>query len=176
MQGDIRAVQAFIDTMVGIPRFSYPAKRNAPRPRGPFCSVQLLEEYQESIPAQHLRSQTTTNSVYWTKSLAKLRLRILMVDTQGVQSIQVMHGWTKDVIKEMMISSGYGFIKIEPISLEDALLEKEWEDRQGFSLELYVTRTLEEEVDNLTGLTISGKYYEVGIGTYDVNIDIPEPI
>jgi hypothetical protein len=172
MQGDIRAVQAFIDTMVGIPRFSYPAKRNAPRPDGPFCSIQLLEEYQESVPSQILKTPGDITSSYVTKSLAKLRFRILMVDTQGVQSIQVMHGWTKEVIKQMMITTGYGFIKVEPISLEDALLEKEWEDRQGFSLELYVTRTLEEEIDNLTGLTVSGVFYEVGVDEYDINIDI----
>ena len=48
MKIDIRTAQAFIDLLVGTPKFSYPAKKNAPRPNTAFAHVQLLEEYQES--------------------------------------------------------------------------------------------------------------------------------
>lgn len=149
MKIDVRTVQAFIDTMVGIPKFSYPAKKNAPRPSGSFAHVQLLEEYQDSVPSHTIKSQTDTTTTFITLSLARLRFRIVCIDDDGINSPKIMHGWTREDVKALMISTGYGMVDIKPISLEDAKLESQWEDRQGMSLEMYVTRVYEETVDNI---------------------------
>ena len=84
-----------------------------------------------------------------------------------------MHGWTSEAMKELMKSTGYGFISCHPISNEDAKLEKEWEARNGFSIELYVTRVFEEVVSNITSLAISGEFITESLDTillqYNIN-------
>jgi hypothetical protein len=172
MRQDVQAVQSFIDTMVGIPKFSYPAKQNAPRPKGEFAHVQLLEEYQQSIPAAYIKDQDDLTTTTHYKSLARLRFRVAIIETDGIASTKIMHGWTSEPMKALMNSLEYGFIGCSPISIEDAKLEKHWEPRQGMSLDLYVTRTFEEVVDNITAVTISGKFITPALDTYLLNIDV----
>lgn len=173
MRQDVAVVQTMIDTMVGTPLFSYPARENnAPKPSGEFAHVRLLEEYQVSIPSQSIKSQTDEETVFVTISAARLRFRVGVVDTDGLPSTRIMHGWTSEAMKALMISSGYGFIRCTPLSNEDALLEKEWEYRQGFSLELYVTRIYEEVVNNIRVLEVNGKYVSPGLDEYLMSFDI----
>jgi len=174
MRQDIKALQLFVDTMVGTPKFSYPARQNnAPKPTDEFAHIRLLEEYQESIPNQQIKEQTDDTTTFITRSLARLRFRVGVVDTSGLSAVKIMHGWTSEAMKALMISTGYGFINCHPLSNEDALLEKEWEIRDGFSIEIYVTRVLEETVDNITSLVINGSYITEGLDTillqYDIN-------
>jgi len=164
MRSDIRAIQYFIDQMVGIPKFSYPANKQGERPSGNFCSVKLLEEYQESIPAQYIKEQTDETTTYLTRSLARLRFRIGLVDDDGEAGTRIMHGWTSEAMKSLMFSTGYGFILCTPLSNEAAKLEHtEWEPRQGFSLDVYVERNFEETVDNMQKVIVAGKFINPGL-------------
>lgn len=164
---DVQVLQSMIDSMVGIPKFSYPARQNgAPKPAGEFAHVRLLEEYQVGIPNQILKSQTATDSTFVTVSPTRLRFRVGVVDTDGLASSRIMHGWTTEAAKQLMISSGYGFVRCTPLSNEDAKLEKEWEYRVGFSVELYTTRYFEEVVSNIGVLEISGKFVTASLDEY----------
>lgn len=171
-RSDVQVIQTFIDTMVGIPKYSYPARQNnAPKPEGDFAHIRLLEEYPVGIPNARVFSQdafTTTTRIY---SPTRLRFRIGVVDTNGIASSKIMHGWTTEAMKALMIQSKVGFIKCEPLSNESAKLEKEWETRQGFSIEVYKTRVFEEVTNNITTMTISGEFAE-GLETYLLNFDI----
>jgi hypothetical protein len=176
MRIDIQALQAFVDTMVGVPKFSYPARQGGKRPAPEeFAHISLLEEYQISIPAQYIKTQTEEETVYIYQSLAKLRMRIGIVETDGLASVKIMHGWTSEAMKAAMISSGYGFVSCQPISLEDAKLERDWEPRQGFAVELYVTRTYEETVSNIKGVETTGAFTTPEGDTYVSNVEINEP-
>ena len=172
-RADVQVVQTMVDTMVGTPRFSYPAKKNADRPEGAFAHIQLLEEYQVAIPTKLVTEADDNTTTYMTLSPARLRFRIGLVDTDGSQSSQIMHGWNSEPMKALMIQLGYGFVRCMPASLEDALLEKQWEERQGLSLELYTTRRYVEVVDNIRALQISGEFYTGHIDpillTFDIN-------
>lgn len=173
MRQDIAIVQAMIDVMVGVPKFSYPARQNeAPRPANEFAHIRLLEEYPENIPSKSIFLQDDLTTTYRTYGVATLRFRIGVIETSGLAAAKIMHGWTSEDMKALMIESGYGFIKCEPLSNEDAKLEKEWEFRQGFSLELYNTRVFEEVVDNITALEISGEFITPGLDSILLNIDI----
>jgi hypothetical protein len=175
MRQDVQVVQTMIDTMVGIPKFSYPARQNnAPKPSGEFAHIRLLEEYQTSIPSQSIKNQTTDETTFVTISAARLRFRVGVVDTDGLPSTRIMHGWTSEAMKLLMIQSGYGFIRCTPLSNEDAKLEKEWEYRQGFSVELYTTRIFEETVNNIRSLEVSGKFVTAGLDEYLLQFDINE--
>lgn len=169
---DVAAMQYFIDTMVGIPKFSYPARQNgAPKPTGDFAHIRLLEEYQIGIPSTAVSAQddlTTTRKIF---SPVKLRFRVGVVDTDGIASSKIMHSWTTEAMRQAMIDTGYGFVRCTPISNESAKLEQEWEMRQGFSVELYATRTFEEVVDNITQVAISGQFVK-GTFLHDLNINI----
>ena len=157
---DVKVVQTMVDAMVGIPKFSYPARQNnAPKPSGEFAHIRLLEEYPVGIPKSIIYSQTTEETVFRQTTPAKLRFRIGVVDSSGIPSSRVMHGWTSEAVKAIMLATGYGFIKVTPLSDESSKLEKEWEYRQGFSLELYVTRIYEETVNNITAVSLGGTYY-----------------
>lgn len=173
-EGDIKALQVFIDTMVGIPRFSYPARQNGDKPEGAFCTISLLEEYQDSIPAQYEKSCTEDTITYQTNSLARLRFRINLVETDGTAGSKIMHGWTSNTIKELMKSTGYGFIRCFPISLEDAKEEKVWEARQGMAVEIYVTRVYEEIVDTIRHLTVNGRFIADNLDEILLTININE--
>jgi len=162
MKVDVQATQAFVDTIVGIPKFSYPANQNGPRPNTEFATVKLLEEYQVGLPVHFIVNATTDYTDYRVEHMAKLRMRIGIKETDGIASAKIHNGWTREDIKALMFSSGYGFIGCEPISLEDAKLEKVWEPRQGFALELYVTRTYLYTIDNITSMEISGEFYPKG--------------
>ena len=171
---DTQVMQAMVDTMVGIPRFSYPARQNnAPKPKGEFAHIRVLEEYQVGIPKQMIKEQTDLETTFRIISPVKLRYRIGVVDTNGLPSSKIQHGWTSEAMKALMISSGYGFIRCTPISNEDAKLEKEWEYRKGFSVEMYTTRIFEEVVNNITSLQISGTFVsdtqESTLLTFDIN-------
>lgn len=173
MKQDVKVMQLFVDQMVGIPKFSYPARvNNAPKPADVFAHIRLLEEYQIGIPNARIKAQNATTTTYISHSPAKLRFRIGVVDTDGVPSSKIMHGWTSEAIKQLMISTGYGFISCHPISNEDAKLEQEWEIRNGFSVEMYVTRVFEEVVDNITSLVVSGAYTTDTLDTVLLNFNI----
>lgn len=147
MRQDVQVVQTMIDQMVGIQKYSYPARQNeAPRPSGEFCHVRLLEEYQIGIPYPDLVSETDTTQKFVSVSPVKLRFRVGVVGTDGTNPTRIMHGWVSHQMRQLMIDSGYGFIGISPLSNEDAKLEKYWEYRFGFALELYTTRIIEEVV------------------------------
>lgn len=176
MDVDVKVVQTMIDTMVGVPRFSYPARQNdAPKPADEFAHVRLLEEYQVSIPTQIIAKQTTDETVFRTISAARLRFRVGVVDTRGDAAVRIMHGWTSEAMKTLMISSGYGFRRCTPLSNEDAKLEREWEYRVGFSVEFYVTRIFEETVNNIRALEVAGVYVTPGLDEYLLNFEINEP-
>ena len=166
-QADVKVLQTMVDTMVGIPKFSYPARQEgAKKPEGEFAHIRLLEEYQESIPKQIVKVQDVSTTTYEIISLARLRFRIGVIDASGLPSAKIMHGWTSEAMKALMISSGYGFISCAPLSNEDALLEKEWEYRKGFSVQMYVTRKYEEVVDNITALTVQARFVEGDLEEY----------
>lgn len=175
---DVRVLQSMVDQMVGIPKFSYPARQNAngvgkqEKPADEFAHIALIEEYQEGIPAQTIDQQTDDQTAYKTRSLVRLRFRIGVVDTTGIPSSKIMNGWTSEAMKEIMISTGYGFIRCTPLSREDAKLEREWEFRKGFSVDLYVERTYVEIVDNIRQVTISGEFCTEPQDNYLLNIDI----
>jgi len=155
---DIQAMQAFVDTMVGIPKFSYPAKKDAPRPSDHFAHIQLLTETAVGLPYKKSIFESEDLTKYIIKSSSKLRYRIGIVETDGSASTSIMHGWTSEAMKSLMFNSGYGYIRCEPISIEDAKLEQFWETRQGLSVELYVERVYLETVDNIRNLVINGEY------------------
>lgn len=173
-KADVRVLQKMVDTMVGIPKFSYPARqREAKKPKDEFAHIRVIEEYQEGIPNQVTYAQDELTTTFRTHSLSKIRVRIGVVGTSGIPSSKIMGGWTSEEMKALMIETGYGFIKCEPLSSEDAKLEKEWEYRKGFSVELYVTRVYEEVVSNINSVVISGKYVE-GEFVHQLNININE--
>lgn len=171
MRADVKVTQLFVDQMVGIPRFSYPAREGGKRPANEFAHIAMLEEYAESIPAQVIHHQDELTTTFRTRSLSRIRMRIGVVETDGVKSSKIMHGWTTEAIKALMLSTGYGFIRCFPISLEDAKLEKEWEPRQGFAVEFYVTRIFEEVVNNITGLVASGEFI-TGLETIPILLEV----
>lgn len=172
-RADVAAIQLMVDAIVGIPKFSYPARqRDAKKPDGEFAHIRILEEYQVGIPTQTISTQDDTTTTFRTFGLVKIRARIGVVDTTGIPSSKIMNGWTSEAIKELMISTGYGFVKVDPLSSEDAKLEKEWEYRKGFSVEFYVTRVFEETVNNITQVAVSGEYITEGLDSILLNIDI----
>ena len=171
---DVQVMQAMIDEMVGIPQFSYPARqRLAKRPKEEFAHIRVLTEYQIGIPSRVLTSETALAQTYKTVSATRLRYRVGVIETTGIPSTKIMHGWTSENMKNLMISSGYGFKSCYPLVGEDALLEKEWEYRKGFSIEMYTTRTYEEVLDIMTGVQISARFVEGDnteyLDTYTVN-------
>jgi hypothetical protein len=172
---DVKICQLFIDSMVGIPKFSYPAKKNAPRPDSEaFAHIQLLEEYQVGIPATRILEQTDTETTIVHESMALLRFRIGVVDTDGTVAPKIMHGWTTEASKALMISTGYGFVMCMPISLEDAKLETIWETRQGLSVEMYATRSYTEVVGRISELEVGGEFHEPGGNITDLSFNVNE--
>ena len=160
-RSDVQVLQSFVDNMVGIPKYSYPARQNgAPKPEGDFAHIRLLTEYPVGIPHQGVKSQTDSETTFITRSCTRLRFRVGVNDTNGIASSKILHGWTSEAMKALMIETGYGFIRCHPITTETALLEKEWETRQGYSIELYTTRVYEETVDNITNMVINGEFIE----------------
>jgi hypothetical protein len=173
-RADVQVVQTFIDTMVGIPKFSYPARQNgAEKPPGEFAHIRLLEEYAVGIPNNRIASQTELETTFRVISPTRLRFRVGVVDTTGIPSTMILHGWTTEAMKLLMIQSGYGFIRCTPLSNESAKLEKEWEMRQGFSIELYSTRIFEYTTNNITSLRAGGEFVE-GSKSYLLNFEINE--
>ena len=79
---DIQVLQYMVDAMVGIPKFSYPARQNdegmgQSKPKGEFAHIRLLEEYQESIPTQTVYAQDDDTTTFRTYSLVRLRIRMV---------------------------------------------------------------------------------------------------
>jgi len=169
---DVQVMQAMIDAMVGIPKFSYPARqREAKKPANEFAHIRVLEEYQVGIPHRKAISSTNDTITYQTNSPARLRYRVGVVEDSGIPSSKIMHSWNSEAMKTIMTSTGYGFISCHPLSSEDSLLEKEWEYRKGFSIEMYVTRTFEEVVDRIKELVISAGFVS-GSSEYISTIEI----
>ncbi len=172
-EADVLVMQRMVDLLVGIPKFSYPARqRDAPKPKEEFAHIRVLEEYQEGIPNNVIVSQNALTTTYRSYGLVKLRYRIGVVETTGIPSSKIMNRWTTEFMKEEMLRTGYGFIKCEPIGSEDAKLEKEWEYRKGFSIDMYTTRVFEEVVDNITSVSISGEFILDDLSSYLININV----
>lgn len=174
---DVKVLQSMIDTIVGLPGFSYPARQNnsgfdQTKPVGEFAHIRLLEEYPIGIPNNQIYSSTDEEIVYKIYSPAKLRFRVGIVDTTGLPSSRIMHGWTSEAIKTIMLKTGYGFVSCKPISNEDAKLEKEWEYRKGFSIEMYVTRTYMETTNTITKMSVGINYIDKNLDEYLSTITI----
>lgn len=158
MRADIQALQIYIDTMVGIKSFSYPARQDGDRPEGAFAVISLLTEKAVGLPNTTITSETVEETVRMINTPSRLRFRVGIVEDEGLNSFKIQNGWYKEEIKQLMMKLGYGFISCQPISLEDAKLESFWEARQGFSIDLYVTRQETEIVSNITSMRIGGTY------------------
>jgi len=165
---DEQFMQILIDSMVGIPKFTYPSRRNAPRPKENFATVALIEQYNIGIPYEHttnivddLGEVVGVNVKYYTA--VTLRFRIGMYGTDGLPSIKVSSGWSTEKSKALYIKYGYGYLKDTAISLEDELLEKDWNPRQGFSVFISTTRIVEENICIIKSVDpIRGCYIEDG--------------
>jgi len=162
-RADVKVMQSMIDSMVGIPGFSYPARQNSsgfsqPKPDSEFAHIRVIEEYQLGIPNQTILSQTDEETTFRIISPVRIRFRIGVVETTGLPSSKIQHGWTSEAMKALMISSGYGFEICLPLSSEDAKLEKEWEYRKGFTVIMNTTRVFEETVNNILNIQVSGEF------------------
>lgn len=178
---DERFMQKLVDSMVGIPKFAYPSRKNAPRPKENFATIALIEQYNIGVPVtkQYDILDINTGEVigYHTKyfTAVTLRFRIGMYGTDGLPSIKVSSGWTTEASKALYIKEGYGYLKDTAISLEDELLEKDWNPRQGFSVFISATRVIEEDVCKINSVaTIRGCYYE-GDKLFETTINLIEP-
>tara|TARA_R110000764_G_scaffold93905_1_gene177570 strand:+ start:220 stop:759 length:540 start_codon:yes stop_codon:yes gene_type:complete len=172
-RADILVMQAMVDTMVGIPKFSYPARqREAEKPANEFAHIRVIEEYQIGVPTQTILSQDELTTTFRTYSAVRLRYRIGVVDTTGLPSSKIMHGWTSEAMKAQMISSGYGFERCTALSSEDAKLEKEWEYRKGFSVDMNTTRVFDETVDSITQFVVGGSFYDGKLVEHLINFEI----
>lgn len=179
---DVKVMQIFVDALVGIPKFSYPGKRNVPRPKGEFCSVHLIEQYPIGLPItkklndyyheDDLNKETVIGSDYEELAAVKLRYRLVLYRSDGEAAIKISNGWFREEITQLMISTGYGFSKCRTISLEDALLEKSWEKRVGFSVELYTTRRIVKRTGNIDRVTPITGLYEEGLNSTLLKIEI----
>ncbi len=159
MRADIQALQTYIDTLVGIEKFSYPARQNSKRPEGNFAVISLLTEKPVGLPNTVIDTETVEETKRNIYTPSQLRFRVGIID-DGIASYKIMNGWYKEEMKELMMRLGYGFISCQPIALEDAKLESFWETRQGFSIDLYVTRQETEVVNNITSMRISSVFIE----------------
>ena len=176
-RADVKVIQRMVDAMVGIERFSYPARQNGedlsqPKPKGEFAHIRVIEEYPAGLPRTVRAEQGSTTSKNLIYSPVRIRARIGVVDTTGIPAMRIMGGWTSNNMRNIMTETGYGFIQCTPLSSEDAKLEKEWEYRKGFSVDLYVTRVYEEVVDNITSMSIAVNYVDKldkYFGTININ-------
>lgn len=178
-QADTRVIQRMVDTMVGVSKFSYPARQNnsglhQDKPKGEFAHIRVIEEYQVGIPAQKIHTQDETTTTYRTYGAVRIRARIGVVESTGIPSMRIMNGWASEVMKGIMIETGYGFISCKPLSSEDAKEEKEWEHRKGFSVDFYTTRVYEETVDNITSMIITGEFLAPNGDKFSSRIEINE--
>ena len=166
MRDDIRAMQAMVDTMVGIEKFSYPAKQNAPRKEQEFAAISLTSERPVGVPiVKNVWSEEAQQYREVTATLMKLLFRVSLKFTDGVASAKIQSGWTTTAMVKLMKELGYGFIGCAPTSLEDAKLEHiEWEPRQGLTVAMYHTRVFAGPYyDKISGIHIDGRYVENGL-------------
>lgn len=159
MRSDVQVMQRFMDMLTGQARFSYPARKGDDRPEGEFCSIALLTEKPVGMPNKSITKQTDEQTTYTTTTPVIMRFRVGIVDTEGEASTKILGGWHRESVKQLMVETGFGFVSIHPISLEDAKLEEFWEARQGVSVDMYFVREDTEVVSNITGLVIKGTYH-----------------
>ena len=166
---DIRYMQELIDSMVGIPKFSYPARRNAPRPKSNFCTIALIEQHVIGCPVSTLleiKDPATLDvighrTIYQTA--ATLRFRVAVYGSDGIPEVKIVSSWTTEASKAIGFKHGYGYLESHHISLEDELLEKDWNARAGFSVGISTTRTLTEDVMLIEAVgPINGCFVEDG--------------
>ncbi len=160
MRSDIQTMQRFMDLLTGTPLFSHPARTGGDRPEGEFCSISLLTEKPVGMPNKVITKQTTDETTYTTVTPTVLRFRVGIVETDGIASTQILGGWHRESVKQLMMETGFGFVSIHPIALEDAKLEEFWEARQGVSIDMYTVRKDSEVVNNITGMVINGNFHE----------------
>ena len=166
MRHDVRVMQAMVDSMVNKPKFSYPSRQNsAPKPQDSFCHITLIGEYQVGIPENSIFEQTVDTTTYLTRSAVRLNFRVVFVNAQEEASMAMM-GWTSEGLKQMMVGSGYGFVKCSAITNEDVLQEREWLPQMGMTVELYTERSYKQTVDNIKQLIIGGSVYADEVENY----------
>ncbi len=151
-RADIKFMQRLVDSMVGIPKFSYPAKRNAPRPKENFCTIALIEQHVIGLPVSSVlpiyKPNTTEVIGHRTifETAATLRFRIGVYGSDGLPEVKIVSSWTTEESKRIQNEEGYGYIMSHHISLEDELLEKDWNPRVGFSVNISTTRVVYEDI------------------------------
>ena len=182
MREDIQFMQRIVDNMVGIEKFSYPARQDAPKPKGKFCAIDLIEEHTIGTPNERVSVIYDSNGKavglhYDYRTAVQLRFRLYFFRTTEGEEHKVTTGWTTNASKAMMIKYGYGYLSSKHISLETEQLEKQWNPRHGLSILVSTERRHSENVCLVeTVEEIKGCYFPKGEkNPVEVTFNVTQP-
>jgi hypothetical protein len=153
-----------VDTAVCQPRYTYPMKRNAPRPDGDYAAIQIAKtipigvDFVQMVEYQGEDVQVVTGA------------RVLEVDvlfSRDEDKYFLFHSSfnRQDVINKCD-SLGLGFQQMKEVNIKDLTLETDWEVRKAFKVYFNVAFNLrvptcdEEMGDYIDSATIEGTFHD----------------
>lgn len=168
---EMLAIKKIVDVAVGIPKFTYDAQINAPRPSGNYAVVKCLDSFNPAFDEIKVGTNELGQTTYTTVGVRVLTFDILF-NRDGQEYIDFDNSFYRpDVQAECKKHKMFPLGK-EPLRLASLTLETNWEVRKGIRIQFNVMRTQTSTVGTMSGADINGEFYDGNTTKEEVNISI----
>lgn len=161
MINDVKAIQKIVDKAVGVERFSYPAQKNADRPKGDYAVVTKGEERALGFDEiKYFYKEDTKEVIMQVVGLRVVDFEI-MFSRDDTELIRFDQGLYSPTLAPVFKEFGFVVMNKQRITNETKTLETNWEVRAGVRLVCNVLRKYEESLGLIEHAPTEG-YIHIG--------------
>ena len=149
INNDVIFMQHLVDTAMGVPRYSYPMNRNAPKPKEKeFAAVLLVEENAIGQPTDRI---VLRDNVYYQQMFTPTYLKFKILFTNGAQApSKLISSFRRQEMMDMFKQNRMSILDFKKAVNDDVSLETNWEIRDYVMVECFMNKMFEEVIQVIT--------------------------
>lgn len=146
INNDVIFMQHLVDTAMGVPRYSYPMNRNAPKPKEKeFAAVLLVEENAIGQPTDRI---VLRGNVYYQQMFTPTYLKFKILFTNGAQApSKLISSFRRQEMMDMFKRNRMSILDFKKAVNDDVSLETNWEIRDYVMVECFMNKMFEDVMD-----------------------------
>lgn len=140
---DVLFMQKLVDEAMGIPKYSYPMNRNAPKPKDKeFAAVLLVEEDAIGQPTDRVVER---DGVVYQQMYTPTNLKFKVLFTNGKQApSKFISSFRRQKMLDMVKQNKMSILDFKKSVNDDVSLETNWEVRDFVMVDCFIYKMFEE--------------------------------
>lgn len=172
---DVLRMQKLVDTVLGMPLYTYPMLKNQPKPPGAFAAVKKLGELNPGRDAQLTRHNPDGSYTLITEGVRILTFQVLFTEGDDLVS-RFISGFRRQDVYDKMVELELSILRHKPVTNSSLTMETNWEIRDSVLLECMSKRRYEYTETYIDEVYVDGEYHDVDeIIPIDIHINTKEP-